>query len=140
MKILGGDVVSGFGMTGYSGIKFFLNGVFDHLDFTLALADDMLSRDEHVKVRFSVVVAPGWNRVASEEMEFGGNILFQCDLGPGEAPRPVSVDISDAGMLIFTAKSVPYADETGKCVFAVPHLAIARPRLHYGRIPANATK
>ena len=134
MKILGGGIGRGFGMKGYSGMKFFLNHVFDRLDFTLGMADDPGSFDEHVKVCFTVESSPGWNSCFSEDMDYGGEILYRQMIGPGEEPRKISVPLRDAGTLILAAKAVPYVDDAGKDTFAVPHLAILDPILHFIKV------
>ena len=131
MKILGGGIGKGYGLRGYSGMKFFLNQVFDRLDFTLGMADDPGSFDEHIQVRFTVAYDKGWNSCFSEDMDYGGEILYEQMLGPGEQPRKISLSLPDAGTLIFAAKAVPYVNDTGKETFAVPHLAILEPILHF---------
>ena len=120
---------SGFGMTGYSGMKFYLHGQFSSLEFTLGLADHESSFLPHVQVEFTVEVSDGWNRVFSEDMLFGGRVLRKITLGPGAPARSVKVELNGAGTLILAAKAIPWQTADGETRFDIPHLAAADPVL-----------
>ncbi len=120
---------SGFGMTGYSGMKFYLHGQFSALEFTLGLADHASSFLPHVKLDFTVEASDGWNRVFSEDMEFGGRVLRKIRLGSGAPARSVKVELDHAGTLILAAKTVPWQTSGGETRFDIPHLAAADPVL-----------
>lgn len=120
---------SGFGMTGYSGMKFYLHGQFSALEFTLGLADHESSFLPHVELDFTVEVSDGWNRIASEDMLFGGRVLRKIRLGPGAPARRVKVGLEGAGTLILAAKTIPWRTAEGETRFDIPHLAVADPVL-----------
>lgn len=119
----------GFGMTGYSGMKFFLNGIFHRLDFSLGMADWPDSRNERIDLDFTVETAPGWNTVFSEDMEYGTQPVLKIHLGPGETVRTFQADITGAGTLVLACRAKPYRTETGSVSFAIPHIAVLNPML-----------
>ena len=120
---------SGFGMTGYSGMKFYLHGQFSALEFTLGLADHESSFLPHAELDFTVEVSDGWNRIFSEDMEFEGRVLRKIRLGPGAPARRVKVELDGAGTLILAAKTLPWQTAEGETRFDIPHLAVADPVL-----------
>ncbi|MBQ6598679.1 MAG: hypothetical protein IJH79_14095, partial [Lentisphaeria bacterium] len=120
---------SGFGMTGYSGMKFYLHGQFSALEFTLGLADHESSFLPHAELDFTVEVSNGWNRTCSEDMLFGGRVVRKIRLGPGAPAQSVKVEIDGAGTLILAAKTIPWQTAEGETRFDIPHLAVADPVL-----------
>ena len=120
----------GFGMSGYSGMKFFLNGVFDRLDFDLALADIPDSEDPRLMIRFTIETDHGWNNIFSEDMEYGSKEILCHHIAPGDTIKHFTADISGAGTLIISAKAVTYQDEHGCTQFATTHIAVLNPILH----------
>lgn len=133
MNVIGTDGTvrfsEGFGMTGYSGMKFFLNGLFHTLEFQLALADMPESRDANIDVDFTVEISSKWDETFSEDMDYGTIPVFRAHIGPGEAIQTCQVDISSAATLAFVAKAKPYQNSNGTTNFAVPHIAILNPRV-----------
>ncbi len=120
---------SGFGMTGHSGMKFYLNRAFSKVEFVLGMADRESSLKSHIDLDFSVETAADWNDVFSEDMFFEAERRSECRIGPGEMPRRFSVDIREAGTLIFASRATPYRNAAGAIDFDIPDIAVLDPVL-----------
>ena len=110
-------------------MKFYLNGQFSRLEFTLGLADHESSQLPHIEIDFTVETDTGWNQVSSEDMQYNSQVRRRVRLGPGEPARRMQVKLHGAGTLILAAHAQPYRTPEGDVAFDIPHLAVADPVL-----------
>lgn len=125
-------VEDGFGMGGYMGIKYFVDGdLYPIFRCRVGLPCRHTEGQQEGQVtRFYVEMDREVNTVYSEEIEYQAETLQEVELTPGKPLTEVEVDLSGARSLILRAKTDPQKDpETGAVTFSIPHVAICEPSL-----------
>lgn len=119
----------GIALTGHSGVKFFTGGIFRELSFTLGLADDITSYDEHIDLDFSVETSPEWLDIFSEDMEYGTRRCCSIHLTSGSTTQKVKADIRGSRTLVLASRASSFTGPDGAVTFAIPHLCLGEAEL-----------
>ncbi|MDD5704963.1 MAG: hypothetical protein PHR35_03500 [Kiritimatiellae bacterium] len=125
-------VPHGFGMGGYMGIKFYVDGdVYPSFRCRVGLPSRQREgQTEHTRTTFYVDTDRAVNTVYSEEIDYRADNRLAIPLKPGAPVQEVNVSLKGAKTLILRALTEPYTDAvTGRKCFDIPHIAVCEPRL-----------
>lgn len=131
-------VTDGFAVGGHMGVKYFVDGdVAGRFRCRVALPSRHHEGQlPQMQTTFSVETDVRENQTYSEEMLYGAESRFSCQITPKMKPVEVDVSLAGAKTLILVTRSRPVPDpETELPRFYIPHLAICEPRMERATNP-----
>ncbi|MCX6992570.1 MAG: hypothetical protein NT011_05420 [Kiritimatiellaeota bacterium] len=124
-------IVNGFGMGGHMGCKFFVNGdIYRRFHCQVGLPSRHAEgQSANTRTEFRVEIDRQLNKVYSEDLKYGGQVLTRVPLHPGREAQVIDVDITGARALMLVSECQPYRDRQGLLQWDIPHVAVCEPVL-----------